>query len=324
MNSILVYNKIPDFLLEKLEQHCKVSYFEEITDGNQDEFEHELSNTNALLGAGLPITKDLFERAPHLRYVGNISAGYDNFDIEKMTEKHVMAVNAPNALVNTTADLIFGLLLSTGRRITELDRYVRNKQWTEAIGNARFGIDVHHKTIGIIGMGRIGQAVAKRAALGFSMKVLYHKRNRDFEAEKSLGATYCELKELLQESDYVCLTLPLTDKTYHLIDEKELLQMKSTAILINGGRGPLVNETSLVKALEKGTITAAGLDVFEEEPLAFDSPLMAMDNVVLTPHIGSATKETRTGMAEEAVENLLQALKGTRPNNLLNPEVLVK
>ncbi|HET7656784.1 MAG TPA: NAD(P)-dependent oxidoreductase, partial [Bacillales bacterium] len=261
MNSVLVYRPIPDFVLEKLEQHCAVTYFKELTEGNQSEFAEALGKADALLGEGLPITKELLEQAPQLQYVGNISAGYDNFDLKEMTKRGVMAANAPNALTDTTADLIFGLLLSTARRIVEMDRYIREKQWYEAIGKELFGLNVHHKTIGIIGLGRIGKAVAKRASLGFDMKVLYNKRTRDEVAEKTLGAEFRDLPDLLECSDFVCLTCPLTDQTYHLIDEKSLSHMKKTAILINGGRGPLVDEKALVQALQNRQIAGAGLDV---------------------------------------------------------------
>ncbi|HET7580287.1 MAG TPA: D-glycerate dehydrogenase [Bacillales bacterium] len=322
MDSVLVYHPIPDFLLEKLQHHCKMSYFEQLNDENQDEFKRELKKADALLGAGLPITNDLLDSAPQLRYVGNISAGYDNFHLDEMTKHGVMAVNAPKALTDTTADLIFGSLVSAARRITELDRYVRGGEWREPVGKELFGLNVHHKTIGIVGLGRIGKAVAKRAAFGFDMKVLYNKRNRDTVAEKTFGAEFCNLPELLENADFVCLTLPLTDQTYHIIDEQALSRMKPTSVLINGGRGPLVDEKALVKALQNQKIAGAGLDVFEEEPLSDENPLMDFNQVVLTPHIGSATEETRNGMAAEAVDNLLQAMQGNRPDNLLNPEVM--
>lgn len=322
MDHVIVYRPIPEFLLERLREEFDVSYYQKVKDDNRRHFEQEVKETNGLLGAGWPITKAFLDNAPHLRVVSNISAGYDNFDIEELTKRGVMATNSPDALTETTADLIFGLLLSTARRITELDRFVRAKRWSGGIKKKFFGLDVHHKTIGIVGMGRIGRAVAKRAALGFNMKVLYHKRTRDMESERAFGAKYCDLAELLGSSDYVCLTLPLTSSTHHLIGEQQLKQMKPESILINGGRGPLVNEKALIKALKNNTIAAAGLDVYEKEPLPHDSELLSMENVVLSPHIGSATEETRTQMAVGAVENLLQGLRGDTPKNLLNPKVL--
>lgn len=321
MDHVLVYRKIPPVLLEKLTEQCRVSYFEDITQENRSEFEAQLEVAHGLLGSSMPITTELLDKAPNLRVVSNFSSGYDNFDLAELTRRGIIATNTPDSLTDTTADLIFGLLLSTSRRITELDRFIREQKWEGDIEKDYFGLDVHHKTIGVVGMGRIGRAVAKRAALGFDMKVLYHKRTRDTEAEKSLGAVYCDLPELLAVSDYVCLTVPLTKETRYLIGEQELKQMKPTAILINGARGAVVDEQALIKALKDGTILAAGLDVFEEEPLPHDSELLVMENVVLVPHIGSATEETRNRMVADGIDNLLQALRGERPKNLLNPSV---
>lgn len=318
MDHVIVYRKIPDFLLERLQRHCQVSYFEEVTKENHAEFVAKLKVAHGLLGSSMPITTELLDQAPNLRVVSNFSAGYDNLDLKELTERNIIATNTPDALTDTTADLIFGLLLSTSRRITELDRYVRAKKWKKEIEKSHFGIDIHHKTIGIVGMGRIGRAVAKRAARGFDMKVLYYKRTRDTEAEDTLGAFYCDLPELLRTSDFVCLTLPLTDETYHLIGEQELKLMKPSAILINGARGGIVDQKALISALKEGTILAAGLDVFEEEPLPHDSELLSLENVVIVPHIGSATEETRNRMIMDGIDNLLQALRGERPKNLLN------
>ncbi|GGE26795.1 glyoxylate/hydroxypyruvate reductase B [Pullulanibacillus camelliae] len=319
MFKLVAYSRLSDGLKQVLDQSCDVTVFNGITKENERAFKEALQNAEGLLGAGLPITESLLKHAPRLRYVGNVSAGYDNFDLEAMSAHGVMAVNAPNALTDTTADLIFGLVLSSARRITELDRFVRAKKWQTGIKADRFGVNVHHKTIGIIGMGRIGRAVAQRAARGFDMEVLYTKRHRDVKAEQELGITYKSLTELLQTSDFVCITLPLTAETHHFIDDKELKMMKPSAILVNGGRGPIINEQALIRALQDKTILGAGLDVYEQEPLSLDSPLLQLDNVVLAPHIGSATEETRTKMAEEAVHNLLQFINGEQPNNLLNP-----
>ncbi|WDL87738.1 D-glycerate dehydrogenase [Priestia aryabhattai] len=323
MYNIIVYRKIPVFLLKRLKREFNVTYFEEITKDNQKEFDEQLKKVHGLLGTGMKITKEILDKAPNLRAVSNFSAGYDNFNLDELTKRGIIATNISDALTDTTADLIFGLLLSTARRITELDRNVRKEKWEEEISKEYFGMDVHHKTIGIIGMGRIGRAVAKRAALGFDMKVLYTKRKPDLEAEKELGAIHCNLNKLISSADYICLTIPLTKETHYLINEEELNKMKSTAVLINGGRGQLVCEKALIKALKKGTIRAAGLDVFEKEPLSKESALLTIENVVITPHIGSATEETRNRMVAQGVDNLLQALNGEVPKNLLNPSVLI-
>ncbi|MFY4775713.1 2-hydroxyacid dehydrogenase [Metabacillus sp. RGM 3146] len=322
MDTIISYKKIPEYLHERLDKHGKVYYFNEITEENQKDFEEKLSEASALLGSSMKITEDLLNKAPNLRVVSNTSAGYDNLDLEELTRRGIIATNIAEALADTTADLIFGLMLSAARRITELDRIVRRGSWNEDIGSDRFGLDVHHKTIGIVGMGGIGRAVAKRAALGFDMKVLYTKRNRDFEAERELGVVHCELSELLSESDYVCLTIPLKKEMIHMITAKELEQMKSSAILINGSRGRVVDEEALIKALKNGEIRGAGLDVYEQEPLPKESELLSLENVVLAPHIGSATQETRNRMVEHGIDNLLAALKGEKPRNILNQSVI--
>jgi len=319
MFKLVAYSRLSTALKQKLEQFCDVTVFDGITEENKAAFIEALQEAEGLLGDGLPVTEALLKQAPNLRYVGNISAGYDNFDLKIMTAQGIVAVNAPNALTDTTADLIFGLVLSSARRIAEMDRYVRAEKWTSKIATDNFGVNVHHKTIGIIGMGRIGRAVAQRAAHGFDMKVLYTKRNRDVHTEQELNIDYRVLPDLLRESDFVCITLPLTDETYHLINENELRMMKSTAILINGGRGSIINESALIKALQNKEILGAGLDVYEQEPLPLNSALLKLENVVLSPHVGSATEETRAEMAEEAVQNLLQFINGDRPSNLLNP-----
>lgn len=323
MEHIIVYRKIPDQLLEDLQKFCNVSYFEDITEENCREFHQCLETASGLLGSTMLITPELLDRAPNLRVVSNFSAGYENLPLMELTKRGILATNAPDALTDTTADLIFGLLLSTARRIPELDRYIRAKKWRGEISEDLFGLNISHKKIGIIGMGRIGRAVARRASLGFGMKVKYYKRTRDLQAERQFGAKFCELSVLLEKSDFVCLTIPLTPETHHLIGWDELNQMKPTGILINGARGKVIDQEALIQALQDRIILAAGLDVFEEEPLPYHSKLLELDNVVLLPHIGSAVKETRIQMVKLGIENLLQALQGKIPDNLLNPSVLV-
>jgi gluconate 2-dehydrogenase len=235
-----------------------------------------------------------------------------------------MATNTPDVLNETTADAIFGLLLITARRMAELDRYVKEGKWEAPIGENLFGVDVHHKTLGIIGMGKIGTAIAKRAHFGFGMNILYHNRSRNQKAEEQFHATYCELEDLLKQSDFVCLMTPLTSETKHLIGLKQFQLMKRSAIFINGSRGQTVNEKDLIYALQNKLILGAGLDVFEQEPVPKDHPLLKMNNVVTLPHIGSATYETRYAMAKLATENLIKGLKGLCPPNLINQEVMRK
>jgi glyoxylate/hydroxypyruvate/2-ketogluconate reductase len=235
-----------------------------------------------------------------------------------------MATNTPEVLNDSVADTIFGLLLATARRMPELNQLVKSGNWKSSIGEKLFGVDVHHKTLGIIGMGGIGSAIAKRAHFGFGMPILYHNRARNLAAEETYQATYCSLEEICQQADFICLMTPLTPKTVKLIGEKEFKLMKKTAIFVNGSRGATVDEDALVRALRKGDILAAGLDVFAQEPIRSDHPLLSMDNVVTLPHIGSATYETRLKMAMLAAENLVIGLEGKQPPSLINQEVLAE
>jgi len=230
--------------------------------------------------------------------------------------------HTPDVLTESTADTVFSLILASARRGVELAAWVKAGRWQQSIGPAQFGVDVQGKTLGIVGLGRIGGAVARRAALGFNMQVLYTNRSANPQAEAAYGARRVELQELLATADFVCLQVPLTSQTRHMIGAKELASMKKTAILINASRGAIVDEQALVEALRNGTIHGAGLDVFEKEPLGADSPLLQMANVVALPHIGSATHETRHAMARNAAENLVAALAGTLATNVVNREVL--
>ncbi len=234
-----------------------------------------------------------------------------------------MATNTPTVLDETVADTIFGLILSTARRIPEMDRNVKKGKWiTSNIDEEWFGVNVHHKTLGIIGLGGIGSSLAKRGHFGFDMKILYHNRSRNEEAEELYNATYCSMDELLQESDFVCVMVPLSKQTEKLIGKREFSLMKKSSIFINASRGKVVDEQALIEALQQKEILAAGLDVFTQEPVSFDNPLLSMDNVVTLPHIGSATKETRLKMQLLAAENVVEGLMNGIPKNLINKEIL--
>jgi phosphogluconate 2-dehydrogenase len=222
-------------------------------------------------------------------------------------------------LTETTADTGFALILAAGRRVVELANRVRSGQWNRNIGPAHFGTDVHGKTLGIIGMGRIGEALAQRGHFGFGMPVLYHSQSRKPAVEARFDAQYRSLEALLQEADFICLTLPLTAQTEKLIGAEQFALMRPESIFINISRGKVVDEGAMIDALRNNRIRAAGLDVFEREPLNHDSPLLQLNNVVATPHMGSATHETREAMARCAVENLLAALSGEKPANVVNP-----
>lgn len=256
---------------------------------------------------------------PKLKVVSNVAVGLDNIDVQAATRHGVMVTNTPGVLTETTADFAWALLLTAARRVVEGDRFVREGKWKEWMFMGFVGTDLYGKVLGICGLGRIGTAVARRAQ-GFNMRILYTQRHRNEARERELGATYVDKMTLLRESDFVVLMLPLTSETRHYIGRKELSAMKRTAILVNAARGPIVDEKALVQALTSKRIAGAGLDVFEREP-QIERGLLRLQNVVLAPHIASASMETRTKMACMAAENCVAAVTGRQPPNLVNPEV---
>ncbi len=263
---------------------------------------------------------EVFSSAPHLKIVANLGVGVDNIDLGEARARKVLVLNTPGVLTETVADLAFALMLAVARRIVELDKRLRADGFPGWSFMPRYlGRDVWGTTLGIVGLGRIGGAIARRAKC-FSMEVLYHSRTRKPDLEEELGCRYVGLDELLRESDFVVLCTPLTPETHHLIGERELSLMKDTAYLVNISRGPVVDEAALVRALREGRIAGAALDVFEREP-EIHPGLPELDNVVLTPHIGSATTGTRRRMAALAVDGVLAALRGERPANLVEPDV---
>lgn len=267
------------------------------------------------------IDAPLMDVAPRLKVISNCAVGYDNIDVKAATERGIIVGNTPGVLTDTTADLAFALLMATARRIPEATRFVRAGKWKTWELTVLLGQDIHGATLRIVGMGRIGSAVVKRAA-GFGMKIFYHDVLRREELEEELGVVFTDLERLLRESDFVTLHVPLAKETHHLIGRKELEIMNPTAILINTSRGPIVDQEALYDALKSGQIAAAGLDVTDPEPISPDDPLLSLDNCVVLPHIGSASIATRTKMATMAAENLIAGLKGEMPPNPVNPEVL--
>jgi len=266
------------------------------------------------------VNEEVLAKNPQLKIVSNVAVGYNNLDLAAATARGVMMTNTPGVLDDTTADLTWALILAAARGLAQSDRAVRSGKWKRWRMMEFLGQDVHGKTIGICGFGRIGRRVARRA-MAFDMKVLYASRNRASESvEQEFRASYVDKRTLLRESDVVTLHLPLFPETRHYIGAAELAVMKKTAILVNASRGPIVDEKALVKALKFGRIAAAGLDVYENEPALADG-LAALPNTVLTPHIGSGSVETRLRMSEMAVTNCIAGLTGQRPPNLLNPDV---
>ncbi|KOY84091.1 D-glycerate dehydrogenase [Lysinibacillus macroides] len=263
------------------------------------------------------VNEELLSHAPNLKLVTNLAVGYNNIDVQALRKRGVMATNTPGVLTNTTADLVMGLLLATARRIPESERYLREGKWKSWYPMQLVGKDVSGATIGIIGMGRIGQAVARRAK-GFDMKVLYNNRRRRHEAEEMYGFQYASLEELLKQSDFVVIMTPYNNDTEGLIGAEELALMKDDAVIINASRGGIIDELALYDTLKEGKLWAAGLDVFEQEPIAMDHPLLTLSNVVALPHIGSASLETRTAMLMLNVKELTAYGQGKAVTNRID------
>jgi len=322
LGRVLVTRRIPDPALDLLMKECEVEINEEDRVLDKEEIIRRVRDKNALLCMLTDhIDTQVMDEGRNLQVIANNAVGYDNIDVAAATARRIPITNTPGVLTDTTADLTWALLMAVARRIAEADRFVREgkfKSWSPML---LLGHDIHRKTLGIVGFGRIGFAVARRA-VGFKMCILYsdvQKANASLEEET--GAQYVSLEILLRESDFVTLHVPLNPGTIHLIGEKQFKMMKKTAYLINTSRGPVIDEKALVKALKNDDIAGAGLDVYEKEP-QITPELLKLNNVVLLPHIGSASWETRTQMALMAAENVLAVLRGLTPPNLVNPEVL--
>ena len=325
---VFVTRELPGDALERLREYYVVDVWPEYTAPPYEVLLEEARRSDALVTLLTDrVDCGLIEQSqPRLRIVSQYAVGYDNIDLECATKHGVYVTNTPGVLTDATADLTWALILAITRRIVEADRFVRSGEWykkgTGWHPKMLLGFQVSGATLGIIGMGRIGRAVAKRAR-GFGMRILYYDKKRlPEEVERELCAQYADLETLLRESDVVTLHTPLTKETYHMIGERELRLMKPTAYLVNTSRGKVIDTDALVKALKERWIAGAALDVFEEEPLPPDHPLTKLDNVILAPHIGSATLKTRARMADIVAENLIAFLQGKVPPTLVNREVL--
>ncbi|OGB06439.1 MAG: D-glycerate dehydrogenase [Burkholderiales bacterium RIFCSPHIGHO2_12_FULL_61_11] len=320
---ILVARAVFPEVIARLEKHFKV-------DANQDDenwskaqlTERMRDKEGAFTTGGERIDAQLLAACPKLKICANMAVGYNNFDLDAMTAAGVLATNAPDVLTETTADFGFALLMATARRITESEHYLRAGKWNKWRYDMFAGAEVHGSTLGILGMGRIGQGIAKRGALGFGMKVIYHNRSRlDAGIEAECKARYVSKEELLKSADHVVLVLPYSPASHHTIGAAELALMKPSATLVNIARGGIVDDAALAAALRNKTISAAGLDVFEGEPKVHPD-LLTVPNVVLTPHIASATLPTRLAMANLAADNLIAFFSGKKPLTPLNASVL--
>lgn len=320
--AVLVARAIFPDIIEQLSRHFDVEANPDDALWPREELVRRLQGKQGVFTTGSErIDAALLAQCPGLRICANMAVGYNNFDLPAMTAAGVLATNAPGVLTETTADMGFALLMAAARRVTEGEHFLRAGRWDRWAYNMLIGQDVHGSTLGIIGMGRIGQAIARRGALGFGMRVIYHNRSRLPEAdEAAVGARYVSKQELLRTADHVMLVVPYSAESHHTIGAAELALMKPSATLTNIARGGIVDDAALAAALREGRLAAAGLDVFEGEPRVHPE-LLACRNVVLTPHIGSATVPTRRAMARLAADNLIGYLLHGKPLTPLNPQV---
>ncbi|MCD6222618.1 MAG: D-glycerate dehydrogenase [Thermoplasmata archaeon] len=320
MASIFMTRRLPDIAIKMLEKEHDLEIYEGDAPPSKEEIIAGIKGKDALICLLTdPIDREVMDASPSLKIIANYAVGYDNIDVEYATKKGIVVTNTPGVLTETVADLTWALMLSIARRICEGDEFMRQGKFKGWAPLLMLGGDVYDKTLGIIGAGRIGRAVARRA-IGFNMNVIYYSRHRNEEIERECNAKYVGFDELLRQADFISLHVPLTEETYHMIGWEELNKMKRTAYLINTARGKCIDEEALYKALKNGVIAGAALDVFENEPKVHEG-LAKLKNVVLTPHIGSASLETRTKMAEMVAKNVIAALKGERAPNCVNCEI---
>ena len=311
--NVLVFRPIPDDLLARIGSEHDVTVADPRQPAQRPAFRAALANAHGLIGSSVKLGAAELAEAARLEVISSISVGVDNYDLSCLHRRGITLCHTPGVLTETTADTVFALIMATSRRLVELAAHVSEGRWTANIGEDLFGWDVHGKTLAILGFGRIGQAVARRAALGFGMEVLYVNETAAEPPDLVGRATRTDLDDALRRADIVAVTLPLTDGTRGLMGTREFALMKPGAIFVNGARGQIVQEDALLAALESGHLRAAGLDVFATEPLPQDAPLRRHPRVTALPHIGSATHETRRAMAELATRNLLDALAGRQP-----------
>jgi len=318
---IFITRKLPENAILKLTEQFTVNMWDkEDVPVPREILLAEAKKAHALLTMlSDKIDEEVITAGESLKVIANLAVGYDNIDINTATSRGIAICNTPEVLTDTTADLTFGLLMATARRLIESAEFVKDGKWQSWSPLLLAGHDIHHKTIGIVGMGKIGETVAKRAT-GFDMEILYHNRSRKPEVEQAIGAQYVSFDELVTRADFIVCLTPLTNETKNLFTAEVFKQMKPSAIFINASRGPVVDEDALYDALINGTIAGAGLDVFTKEPISVDHPLLKLTNVVALPHIGSSSVETRTTMMELCVENICRVLTGQVPKTLVNKQ----
>ena len=320
--SVFVARKLPGTALDRLAAQAEMHLWQDELPPPRDVLLAEARDVEGLLTLLTDrVDQELLDQAPKLRAVSNMAVGFDNIDVPACTARGILVGNTPGVLTDTTADFAFALLMAAARRIVEADAFTRAGRWKTWDPGLLLGQDIHHATIGIVGMGQIGQAVARRAH-GFDMRILYTDEIPRPETEAATAARRASLDELLREADFVTLHVPLVAETRHLIGAAQLALMKPSAVLINTARGPVVDQRALAEALRAGRPGMAALDVTDPEPIAMDDPLLQLPNAIIAPHIASGSRATRERMAEMAVENLLAGLRGELPPNCVNPEAL--
>ncbi|WP_147535303.1 2-hydroxyacid dehydrogenase [Bacillus marasmi] len=318
---IFITRKLPENVISKLDNRYTISMWDkEDVPVPRQRLLDEAQKADALLTMlSDSIDEEVIKAGSNLKVIANLAVGFDNIDLAAATEHGIAVCNTPDVLTDTTADLTFGLLMATARRLVEAAEFVKEGKWQSWSPLLLAGHDIHHKTIGIVGMGKIGETVAKRAT-GFDMEILYHNRTRKPEVEEAIGAQYVSFDELVKRSDFIVCLTPLTHETRNLFTADVFASMKRSAIFINASRGPVVDEEALLAALKNNTIAGAGLDVFTIEPISADHPLLTLPNVVALPHIGSSSVETRETMMELCLENIDKVLTGNDPITVVNKD----
>lgn len=315
---VIVFSQIDPTILEKLEaQYHVVQIDPKLGDVNQQILE-QVADADGMIGAGRLLNQANLDSAQKLKIISSVSVGYDNYDLNYLNQRKIWLAHTPHVLTETTADLAFSLLMSAARKVPSLDLWTKQGQWTRTVAKQQFGQDIFAKTLGIVGLGNIGAAIARRGFHGFNMNILYHNRSERIELAQALNAQYRSFEELLKESDFVVVAVDLNADSQALMGAPEFELMQSHAVFVNISRGSVVDEAALIDALKQNKIFAAGLDVYQKEPVQ-DSELFQLDNVVTLPHVGSATAETRLKMANLAYENLVKALSGRKPTYVVNP-----
>lgn len=319
MKKVVVFSQIDREVLAKLQQNYQVVVLNPKLGDINEQIRTEVVDADAMIGAGRLLNESNLAPAQKLKIISTVSVGYDNYDVNYLNQKKIWLANTPHVLTETTADLAFSLLLSAARKIPQLDAWTKQGEWKRTVSIEQFGVDVFGKTLGIIGLGHIGAAIARRGFHGFNMNILYHNRREKIEVAQAFNAEYRELDQLLQQSDFVVVAVDLNAESKALIGAEQFNLMQKHAVFINIARGSVVDENALIEALQQQKIFAAGLDVYAKEPLQ-TSPLFELANVVTAPHIGSATAETRQKMVNLAYQNLVDALEDRTPRYLVNPQ----